>query len=155
MVLIDRTNVIGGATNDSFRVPGVSGGSGLLTADVVLSRADVQALDDTPIELLPAVAGNKYVVLGVYASKAAGAYAGGAAVTINYTDSGDTLVATIAVAHFRASGTDTRWASNPGLSGLPSAHAIPTDSVDCSTGTEFTGDGGDVTLTVLYLEIAD
>ncbi len=156
--IIPRSRVIPGAKDDDFHVvdnrthyPRV-----VQTATVTLTAADVQGLDATTVEILEAPeSGRAYAVLGVHASKAAGAYGGGAAVPVEYADNDGTNIASIPLAHFTAGGTDARWATRVALAGLPAAQVVPAAGIRVGTvGTAFTGAGGDVTITVRYVEVA-
>ena len=148
--VIARTNVISGAQDDDFALETDAEQVRLRTLDLVPSQ--IQNLHNAGLEILASPPdGLGYAILGVYSSKAASAYADGAAVTLNYTDDADTLVATIPVAHFTAAATDSRWATRPALSGAPNAQAIPAAGVEMSTSTGFTGDGGDITVTIRYV----
>ena len=149
-VIIPRDKVIPGYQLDDWP----EGYAEVVNHEVTLTAAQVLALNTTPVDLLPAPSdGYKHVVLGVYASKPAGAFAGGAAVSVNYKDSSNTLVATIPAAHFTAAAADTRWATRPAQSGTPAAQAIPADGIDVSVATAFTGTGAAVTLTVRYVDV--
>lgn len=152
--IVPRTNVVPGARDDTYRV-GIGGAalSRVQTRDVTLDAAAVGGLT-AEVELLPTpAAGTAYVVLGVYSDKAANAYADGAAVTVNYQDTPNTLIGTIPLAHFSAAGADARWATRPAQSGTPAAQTIPAAGIDMVTGTAFTGNGGAVTVTVRYITV--
>ena len=153
--IIPRDNVIPGAQDDSYHIGDIFHCDHQpINHEVTLSRAEVQALNGTAVDVLPqGTNGQSFEVLGVYYSKAAGAYAGGAAVTINRTDTSNTLVATIPVANMRAAGAMAGWATIPALTGLPGTQAIIEEGIDANTSTAFTGDGGDLTITVRYVEV--
>ena len=150
--VIARSNVISGVQDDSYSAPG--GSMGVQTAEVVMVAADVHDLDSAPVVLLERPAsGRGYVVLGVYSHKAADAYGGGSAVTVNYQNGANTLVATIPLNHFIATGTDSRWATPAALSGTPAAQSVLGSGIDMNATVAFTGAGGDVTVTVQYVEV--
>lgn len=151
--VIGRTNVIEGYKNDTYSI-GSDAPSGIQTVVVTMDATEIQALNATAIELLPAPpAGRGYAILGIYTSKGAAAYQAGAAVAIAYTDTGNTAIATIPVAHFTGV-ADSRWATRANLSGTPAAQAIPSNSVDISVGTAFTDNGADVTVTIRFIEVS-
>ena len=153
--VMSRSNVISGAKDDPFHVASVFHCNHQpINHEVTLSRSQIHDLNGTPVELLPqGVNGASFEVLGVYYSKAAGAYSGGAAITINRTDSSNTLVATIPVSDMRSASAADGWATIPALSGTPDAQAVIEEGVDANTATAFTGAGGALTLTVRYVEV--
>ena len=157
MAVIARNNVIPGARNDDFHVDGLVHCDQVqpTSVSVTLDEAAVLALDATPVVLAAMPAGKKIVPLGVYYDKEAGAYTLGADITVNFTDGSDTLVATIPVAQVRLAGATTGWATRATLSGAPDSQVVLPDSIDMSTSTGFTATaGGDLTVTLLYLEVA-
>ena len=152
---ISRTNVIGGAKDDHFHVGDVFHCNHQpINHSVTLTRAQIHALDSAAIDLLLLSAnGPNFEVLGVYFSKESGAYSGGAAITINRKNNADTLVATIAASNMRSAGASSGWATIPALSGTPDAQVVIGEGVDVSTTTAFTGAGGDLTITVRYVDV--
>ena len=97
--------------------------------------------------------GHKAQVLGVYYEKAAGAYTSGGAVTVNYQDGGNTLAATVPVAHIRNANARSGWATRPNQAGTPATYSVPDGALDATVSADFAGAGGDLTLTLVYLEV--
>ena len=155
VAVIARTNVIHGAQDDDFHVGDVFHCDHQpINHSATLTRAQVHDLHNTSIDvLLPVANGPSFEILGVYYSKASGAYSGGAAITINRKDSGTTLVATIAASNMRSAGVSSGWATLPALSGTPDAQAVIEEGVDASTTTAFTGAGGSLTITIRYVNV--
>lgn len=153
--IIPRDFVIAGADEDPFHVGTVHHcGKEVLLRETVLRAADLQNLSGTPVVVLPALPdGLKAAVLGVYYSKAAGAYTNGAAVTINYTDSGNTLAASIPVANVRQATANDGWATRATQSGTAATFEVPEGGLDANASAGFSGDGGDLTITVRYIEV--
>ena len=148
--VISRSNVIKGSSPDAF----ARAGAPLRTRLVTLNAATVQGLDSAPVVLLPnPPSGIGYLVHGVYSDKAAGEYDDGAVVTVNYQDASATQIASIPRGHFTATSQDGRWATRSALSGLPSSQTPQGFGVNLNTATAYTGAGGDVTLTIVYVEV--
>ena len=148
--IIPRNNVIAGAVDNTFRVSGAS----VLLMEVTLDNAAVHDLDSSPVVLLPAPSpGRVCAILGVFYQKRSGGFTGGGVVNINYTDAGNTLVATIAATHFTNSGATSQWATRANQTGALAAQSPPSAGVDISTGTAFTGAGGEVIVNVRYVEV--
>ena len=124
---------------------------------VVLTAADVQALNSTPIDLVGELGDSKAIaVLGVHYSKASGAYSGGAACHIQYKDPANTRVANITAATMRANSQQGGW-DMADRTGNPTANSNQTllpQGIEITTATAYTGAGGDLTMHVLYLEAA-
>lgn len=147
MPVIERSTVIRGAVEDVYTKEATD----IKSVTVTLDAAAVQALNTVPVELLPdPPAGHAYSIIGVYSQKAAAAYADGADVGVNYTDTANTEVATIPLAHF-TSAADARWATRAALSGAPAAQTLPPNGVDMSVSTAFTGSGADIVVAVRYV----
>ena len=149
--VISRSNVIKGTSPDSF----ARAGGPLRTRSVTLNSVAIQGLDSAPVVLLPVPpSGIAYLVHGVYSDKVAGEYGGGATVTVNYQDASTTQIASIPRGHFRLTSQDSQWAARTALTGTPTGQAPPGVGIGLNTGTAFTGEGGDVTITVVYIEVA-
>ena len=155
MVQIVRTNVIDGAAIDDFHVGVVQHCGGLvLTRTTVLSRSQVHGLN-TPKRLLddPTDPDIRFVVFGIYWSKEAGAYTSGGNVNIDHRDSGTTTIASIPAANIRQAAAASGWASRSGLFGLPAAYPVHAGGLQAAAGSRFSGNGGDLTFTVRYVEV--
>ena len=162
MVQIDRTNVIDGARDaaEPDRSPVVVTDVDFViqpqTHQVTLTAAQLQTLNTVPVVVLPELPhGHKAQVLGVYYEKADGAYTNtsGGAVTVNYQDGGNTLAATIPVAHIRNANAKSGWATRPNQSGTPATFSVPDGALEATAPADFAGAGGDLTLTLVYLEV--
>ena len=155
MVQISRTNVIDGAADDTEHLGTVFHcGREVLLHEVGLTRAQVQALHTTAVVILPALVGSrKIAVLGVYYVKAAGAYSGGGTVSIHHLDTAGTLVGGLPSSQMRNAGRRDGWFSRAGQSGDPSTFAVPEAGLDVRTGSAYTGAGGDLSITVRYVEV--
>ena len=153
--LIGRDNVIHGAGEDSFHIGTVHHcGKEVLLEETVLTAANLQDLSGTPVVVLPALPDSlRAAVLGVYYSKATGAYTAGSAITINYTDSGNTLVATIPVANIRQATASEGWATRAPQTGTAANFVVPEGALDANATADFAGDGGSLTITVRYVEV--
>ena len=144
--VIARSNVIAGASAAEARR--------VQSRSVTLQASDVQGMNASPVTLLPQPSpGMAYVVLGVYSSKAADAFAAGGVATVRFDDATNTAIATIPVAHFTDAAADARWATRSAQSGTPGAQSVPGAAVEITCGTAFTGSGGDVTMTVRFIEV--
>ena len=152
MTTIERTSVILGAENDNFHVNGLvhCDHAQPVQAAVTLDSTAVRGLD-TALHLVDSAPGKKIEPLGVYYSKEAGAYGGGAAITLRF-GSGH-VVATIPLADITSASAEAGWADRANQSGTPESQAAPSDSVQILTGTAFTGNGGDLAITLIYLEV--
>ena len=155
--VIERNNVVPGAVDDTYHVGTVHHcGKEVLTHTTVLTAAQLHAISATPVDVLPdrLIPGSiQAAVLGIYYSKEAGAYTSGAALTLNYKDSGNTLVATIPVGRVRSNTAVTGWATMPAMSGTPSSFTLPTEGIDANAASNFHGGGGDLSITVRYVEV--
>ena len=149
--IISRTSVIPGAENDDFHVDGLAHCEHAQPVHVSMTfdSAGVRGLD-TPVDLVDPVPGKKLVTLGVYYSKETSAYGGGAAVEITYK--GSSLISTIPQNALTNSAAVTGWATRANLSGTPDGMRVPDLGIEIKTGTAFTGSGGDLTITLIYLE---
>ena len=156
MVTIARDEVIPGAENDPFHINQMyhCAHSQPTVASISISRAQVHALNGTPIDLLIPPVGRSIYPLGVFFTKLAGAYGGGAAVSVNFKNSGNTLVATIALSQLTNAAETSGYATRAPLAGLPEAQLDPRDGVDVNVATAFTGNGGELQLDLVYLELA-
>ena len=146
MVVIAREEVIQGAENDSFHIDHLfhCAHSQPTVASISISRAQMHALNGTPINLFDPPAGRSIYPLGVFFTKLAGAYGGGAAVTVNFKNSVTTLVATLARSELTNAAETSGYATRAPLAGLPEAQPDPRDGVDVNVATAFTGNGGAV-----------
>ena len=155
--IIPRDRVIPGARDDDYHVDSlVHSDERVLSRSVTISRAAMQGLNTTPVVVLPAKTGLRYIVVAAHVSKAAGAYAGGADVTLNYINTENTLAATFDDASFGAAGAVANaWAALPARTGTVAAQTFPAGGIDANVATAFTGAGGAVTITVLYVERSD
>ena len=155
MVQINRSNVIDGAHVDAEPAPTMVHRSPVTqTHQVTLTAAQLQALSTDPVVVLPELPdGHKAQVGGVYYEKAAGAYTSGGAVTVNYQASGNTLAATIPVANIRNANATSGWATRPNQAGTPATYEVPDGALDANASADFVGAGGDLTLTLMYLEV--
>lgn len=152
--VIPRVNVIPGAQNDPFHVDLEFHCEMQPVHQVrVFTRSQIQGLFPTNVEIVPVAVDRRIVVLGVYYDKASGAYTDGGDITILYEDPTGTLIATIPVANMRAGGQREGWATLAPLSGTPDTVAIPDSGVQVHAPADFTGNGGNLTLTVRYLDI--
>ena len=145
--IIPRDHVIEGAQDDTYRVEP-------LAEETLVSIVadDLQNIDGNPITLLPDPGPNySHVIVHVQADKAATAYGGGANVTIHYgTASGDewgriarSLFTSASAASQRANPEVPSWTTE-----LP-----PTGAVLAVGGTDFTGTGGDVTISIRHIKV--
>lgn len=152
--LIPRDNVVPGATDDMLHIGTVvhCEARPVRTLSLTLEASDLQGIS-TAVDLIGALTGASISVIGVYYSKAAGAYTGGGNLTIQYGDSGNTEIASIAVAEIRDSDATSGWATRASLSGTPSGYSLPTEGVEVLASANFADDGGTLTLTVLYVEV--
>ena len=153
---IPRERVIPGARDDDFHVGDLyHSDHRVKRRSVTLTRAQVQALNGTPVVILPAVTGRRYLVLGAHMSKGAAAYVDGADVTLNYINDDNNLAATFDDGHFTGAAVANAWAALPARTGTVAAQTFPAGGIDANVGTAFTGNGADVTITVLYVERDD
>ena len=155
MVQIDRNHVIDGAADDMTHVGTVFHcGHDVELYEVVVTRAQVHAMRTTPVPLLPALPdGRKIAVLGVYYIKAAGGYTGGQTVRVRYTNSSNTIVGSLPSTQMRHALARDGWFGLGNQSGTPSAFAIPEGGLDLNTTAAYAGDGGDLTITIRYIEV--
>ena len=118
-----------------------------------MNAGNLNALS-TALEFMPALEHNlKIGVLGVYFSKTAGAYTGGSAVSIRYNTTGTPAVASIPASQVRSSGATSGWATLAAQTGVPADFAIPEDGLEAVASSDFSGSGGDLTITVRYIEV--
>ena len=152
MSQIARSTVIPGAGNDGFHVDGLvhCDHAQPVQITVTFDAAAVRGLD-TPVDLVEPVPGKKIVPLGVYYSKESGAYGAGAAITFNYKSNAQ--VASIPLSVMTNSAAVTGWATRSNQSGQPDAQPVPELPIEIKTATAFTGNGGDLTITLIYLEV--
>ena len=154
--LISRTNVIDGAELDEFHVGTVNHcGGHVLTMTTVFSRAEVHGLNRPKRILADPTDGRRFVVVGVYWSKEAGAYTGGGTVNVDHRDPSTTTIAGIAVGSIRQTAASSGWAHRAGQSGLPADYPTYPGGVQLATNQRFQGDGGALTVTVRYIEIEE
>ena len=156
MVTIARDEVVQGAQNDSFHIHQLyhCAHSQPTVASISISRAQMQALNATPIDLFDPPAGRSIYPLGVFFTKMAGAYGGGADVIVNFKNSVNTLVATISRSQLTNAAETSGYATRAPQTGLPEAQPDPRDGVDVNVATAFTGNGGELLLDLVYLELA-
>jgi hypothetical protein len=121
---------------------------------VIISNAQIRALNGTPIDLADPPAGRSFYPIGVYYRKRNGGYTLGAAVTIHFKDSSRTMVASIPVSVMRNTAATTGWAARTALTGTPEAQIVPREGLDVRTATAFTGSsGGQLELDLIYVEL--
>jgi hypothetical protein len=156
LVQILRSHVLEGAFADGFHIGTVHHcGGGILEVTTVLVATqlhDIRA-DPRPVLVEPPPGNRRIATLGVYYSKAAGAYGGGGALTINHTNSANTLIGTINHGEITTASARSGWASLPALTGTSTNFALPTDGLDINSSSDFTGAGGDLTIVVRYVEV--
>ena len=155
MVQIARTNIIGGASDDPDHIGTVFHcGREINLLQVLVPRAQVHSLNTTPVVLLPALPdGRKIAVLGVYYRKAAGAYAGGQTVHVRYINPMNNVVGSLPSSQMRNVLSRDGWFGRAGQSGDPSTFAVPEGGLDLNTTAAYTGDGGDLSVTIRYVEV--
>ena len=155
--LIERTDVIEGAENDEFHPDGLVHCTITNPArfNHTLNRSAVHGLT-SPVGIVGGRAGIKrIVVLGVYYSKATGAYAGGAAVAVHFSDPATTSIATIPATVLRNAAAVTGWAERATLAGSPESQPLVVGGIQLSTATAYTGAGGNLTVSVIFLEVEE
>jgi len=155
--IIPRERVIPGARDDDYHVDSTYHTSQQpRTASVTLTKTDMVALNATPVTLLAdPPAGHKYVVLACHVNKATGGYGAGAPVTVNHTDTDSTVAASFPLARFTAAAVQNQWISRT-YTGDVDDVTDPDGGLDINVGTAFTDagdDGGDVTITVRYIQV--
>jgi len=155
--IIPRSRVIPGARDDDYHVDDTyHTGQMPKTASVTLTKTDMVALNATPITLLAdPPAGHKYVVLACHVEKATGAYGGGAQVTVNHTDTDSTQAVSFPLARFTSAAVQNQWVPRT-YTGDVDDVTDPDGGLDINTATAFTDtgdDGGDVTITVRYIQV--
>ena len=159
--VIPRQNVIPGAQDDTYSVG--SGGVVVGPAPVVLSttvtitRDEMHDISTTPIEVFSGLgSGRQIVVLGVYLTKHAGAYTTTRTLNLEYTSGTPTSVGSVAGTHFGGAGTQNSWAvlTNPLVTVAPADVDEPVNaSIQATANNDFAGAGGDVDVTVRYIEV--
>lgn len=152
MTLIRRNNIIPGATNDNYHVSGEEHclfGTLPGTVTRTLDADAVHNLHTTPFAVV-SNQNNRVVPIGVYYSKATGAYTGGSAVTVSY--SGGKVIATIPVTALRNAAAVTGWATRAQQSGTPETYEVPRGGVEVKAATAFAGAGGDLEVQLLMVE---
>ena len=155
MVQITRTHVIDGAAIDDFHVGVVQHCGGLvLTRTTVLRTSQVHGLN-SPKQLLdnPTDPDMRFVVLGIYWSKEAGAYTAGGTINIDHRDPSTTTIAAIAATDIHQAAASAGWAARRGLSGLPVDYPVIEGGLQAAAGSRFSGAGGDLTFTIRYVEV--
>ena len=152
--IIPRDNVIPGARNDDFALDGEFLTDGLPKTHVVnVARADIHALNTTNLDIMPARPGGRRIaILGIYYDKLAGGYSGGAAITLHATGAGAPQVGSIAATEMRQSGARTGWGGIQNRTGVPADQETPEGGLRIQTSTAYTGAGGDLEITIYYLE---
>ena len=157
MVQISRSHVIDGAADHVFHVGSVNHcGGGIVEVTNVLVAAQLHVIraDPRPVLVEPPLAGRRIAVIGVYWSKEAGAYSSGGALTINHTNLANSLIGTINAGDIRNASATSGWATLPALTGTPVAFPVPDDGLDLNSSGNFQGNGGDLTITVRYIQVA-
>ena len=150
--IIDRTVIIDGAANDDFHVNGLShcDHAQPVQAVLTLDSAGVRGLT-TAVHLVTPAAGKKIEPLGIYYSKDVGAYGAGASIAVRFT-SGHVL-GSILRADINSASAEANWTVRPNQSGLPDSQAAPEEGIEVHSGTAFSGNGGDLIITLIYLEV--
>ena len=151
-----RSHVLDGGYADGFHIGTVHHcGGALLEVTTVLVAAQLHVIraDPRPVLVEPPPGSRRIATLGVYWSKAAGAYTSGGALTINHTNSANTLIGTINAGDIRNASATSGWATRPALSGTPSTFELPDDGLDLNSTGNFAGNGGDLTIVVRYVEV--
>ena len=144
--IIQRSNVTPGARDDTYRVTPVAAKA--KTQRTVLSTEQVRSLDTESQPLTPAPSlGRSIEVLSVFVEKAAGGYAQPKPLSLRYGAEGEEA-ARIGTAILRDTDERTGWADlqSTGL-GRPTGAAVT------ATATDPYRDGGELTITVRYVEV--
>ena len=157
MTLIGRSALIIGADNDEWHRNGLGhcDAEPPVTANTAITRTEVQALDTTAVDLVSPNHGKRLVPVGVYYSKASGAYVDGADVTIQFKDAANTLVATIDASEMNSASAESGWATRATLAGTPDTQPLPIEGLEIVTSVAFTGAGGALEIDVIYFEVEE
>ena len=155
MVQIGRTSIIEGAVDDTEHLGTVFHcGREVLLHRATVTRAQVHAIRSTPALLMPALqGGRKIAVIGCYYVKEAGGYTGGGTVRVRYDNTANTVVGSLPSSQMRHALARDGWFGLPGQSGDPSTFEVPDGGLDLNTTADYAGDGGDLTITIRYVEV--
>ena len=155
MAQITRNNVLPGALDDDFHPGGNVHCSGAppVQVDVTLSASEVRGAAANPVRIVAPLS-RGIAVFGLYWSKAAGAYSGGTDLVLSFQD--DTVAASIGGSDLDDASASAGWASRGTIAGLigsdPDNLSIPNGGLFLTLATDYTSDGGDLTLNVIYVE---
>ena len=148
---ISRSNVISGAMDDDYSVEGGGPRAMVQNRQTVLNAAAMQAVNATPVVLVPAPSGTSgIVVISARVRKAADAYGGNNVLRLRYGNATGDVVATIPATVFAAAGTQDVWAS---LAQPDQAFPEVDTALVAHSGGAYTGSGGDVTIDVKYIVV--
>ena len=146
--IIQRSNVTPGARDDTYRVTPVAAKA--QTQRTVLSTEQVRSLDTEPQPLTPSPSlGRSVEVLSVFVEKAAGGYVQPKPLSLCYGAEGEEA-ARIGAAILRDTDERTGWADlQPTGLGRPTGAAVTATA----TNPYQIRDGGELTITVRYVEV--
>ena len=150
---IARSNVIAGARDDTFRVSGRPTGAGTVqNATIAIPNAEMLTIGTVPVELVAAApALHGIVVVSIELTKAADAYGGNRVMTFRHGSAG-VAWGTVGALTFANAAALTVHADPS----LPTAD-FPTiaATLNATASGNYTGAGGDVSVTVKYIVIED
>ena len=151
--IIQRTNVVEGRyTEDDFRKEKFPAPSE--SVNVTLSASDVQALDTTPLQLVPAPPAGCYIsVERVRASKAADAYGGTGTLRFRY-GTGAREFGAIPHNFLTNAAAVAVWATATAPVAPPNDPWPEAQALVVNTGGDITGAGGEIDITVTYAVLA-
>ena len=156
--VIKRSNVIGGAVDDDYRVAplqAAAAGSVFLYS-VTLSREQVQGLGQTPVAVTPVPGqGKRIEVLGAHLWKTAGGYSPAHTVVVLYGGTEGQEAARFPTSWLRDPLETGGWGDITPPEVAPDQVDRPVDQpLVVTSANRAAGDGGDVTITVRYVEVA-
>ena len=150
--IIARSNVISGAQDDDFAFglyrPGV-----VTNLNVDISRAEMQAINTTPQEVILApLVGRAIVLVSCQVLKRTGAYTGNHQMRFRLGGTSGDIIATVLASLFTNSASTSGWADIS----IPDQNFPNTgEALFVTAAGNYSGAGGDVTLRLKTIEILD